>query len=176
MSTVAAAPQAIMQFTGRWDCLSNFYPSPLMVGDGITYPTAEHAFQAMKTPDRGIRATIAAYTLPGAAKQAGRKLNLRPDWERIKKQVMLRVVMAKFARNPELALRLCATGNALLVEGNTWHDNYWGDCHCGQRAACEMPGLNYLGQILMAARFVLREDQPSVTASERFQTVTEETP
>lgn len=147
-----------MKFAGRWDCLSNFYPSPLMVGDGITYPTAEHAFQAMKTLDRAIRATIATYELPGAAKQAGRKLDQRPDWEGVKKQIMLRVVMAKFARNPDLAAILCATGDVPLIEGNTWHDNYWGDCHCGRLGACGTPGLNYLGQILAAARLVLRDD------------------
>jgi ribA/ribD-fused uncharacterized protein len=153
-----------MKFAGRWECLSNFHASPLIVGDGITYPTAEHAFQAMKTLDRGIRKTIAAYQLPGAAKQAGRKLDLRPDWERVKKQVMLHVVMAKFARNSDLAAVLCATGDATLIEGNTWHDNYWGDCHCG-RAACGTAGRNYLGRILTAARLVLQDDRSTPDTS-----------
>jgi ribA/ribD-fused uncharacterized protein len=88
-------------------------------------------------------------------------VDLRPDWERIKKQVMLRVVLAKFARNPELAAELRETGNACLIEGNTWHDNYWGDCRCGGPSCTGTDGWNYLGQILMAARMVLRDDGPA---------------
>jgi ribA/ribD-fused uncharacterized protein len=160
MTETAEPLQAIGTFDGPYAFLSNFCPSPITgLGDGITYPTAEHAFQAQKTPEIDVRRRIAAYNLPGAAKQAGRQVNLRSDWERIKKQVMLRVVLAKFARNPDLSRQLAATGHAVLVEGNTWHDNYWGDCHCG-RPKCAEPGLNYLGSILMAARLVLREDKP----------------
>jgi predicted NAD-dependent protein-ADP-ribosyltransferase YbiA (DUF1768 family) len=72
---------------------------------------------------------------------------------------MLRVVLGKFCRNEddELARLLCATGDIPLVEQNTWHDNYWGDCRCG-RPSCGEPGKNYLGGILMAARLVLCED------------------
>lgn len=148
----------IAAFDGPYRFLSNFHPSPVTgLGDGITYPTGEHAFQAQKTPEIGVRRRIAAYELPGAAKAAGRQVDLRSDWERIKKQVMLRVVLAKFCRNPDLAAKLCETGHALLIEGNTWHDNYWGDCHCA-RPSCEKPGLNYLGSILTAARLVLRQD------------------
>lgn len=158
MGTITSAPKAITAFTGRWDFLSNFHPSPLAMSDRIIYPTGEHAFQAQKTWDLEVRRAIASYELPGAAKQAGRRIDLRGDWEAAKKQVMLRVVLNKFTQSLDLAAKLLATGNAVLVEGNTWHDNYWGDCHCG-RTACDTPGLNYLGQILMAVRLVLRDDQ-----------------
>jgi predicted NAD-dependent protein-ADP-ribosyltransferase YbiA (DUF1768 family) len=35
-------------------------------------------------------------------------------------------VLAKFRHNAELADKLVATTGALLVEGNTWHDQIWG--------------------------------------------------
>jgi ribA/ribD-fused uncharacterized protein len=150
--------QVIGAFDGPYRFLSNFYPASVYgLGDGLTYPTAEHAFQAQKTALLEVRRRIAEYVTPAAAKSAGRQVELRSDWERIKKQVMLRVVLAKFCRDADLARELCDTGHALLVEGNTWHDNYWGDCHCG-RPACAAPGKNYLGSILTSARLVLRED------------------
>lgn len=149
--------EGITDFTGEYAFLSNFWLAPVMMPDAITYPSGEHAFQAQKTTYTRERQRIAALPAPGEAKGAGRRVQLRPDWERIKKQVMLRVVLAKFCHDPELARLLCETGPAPLAEGNTWHDNYWGDCRCG-RAACAEQGSNYLGQILMAVRLVLRED------------------
>jgi ribA/ribD-fused uncharacterized protein len=151
--------EGIRGFSGEYAFLSNFHLSPVTVGDGLVYPSGEHAFQAQKTPDRPTRERIARLATPGEAKGAGRHVALRSDWERIKKQVMLRVVLGKFCRNEndELARLLCATGRAPLVESNTWHDNYWGDCRCG-RPSCSEPGKNYLGGILMAVRLVLRED------------------
>jgi ribA/ribD-fused uncharacterized protein len=158
---MGAAPvvvEGITRFSGPYAFLSNFHPSPLSIPpETITYPTAEHAFQAFKTLNTAERRRIAGLPTPGAAKGAGRHVDLREDWERLKKQVMLRVVLAKFARNPDLAEQLCATGKAPLLEGNDWHDNYWGDCRCG-RPSCGHLGGNYLGQILMAARLVLRAD------------------
>ena len=147
--------EGITRFVGAYAFLSNFHPSVVYIGDNIAYPTAEHAFQAYKTADMSQRIRIAHLSTPGEAKGAGRRVDLRPDWEQIKKQAMLRVVMAKFTHDPERAAALCATDRAPLMEGNTWHDNYWGDCRCGQQA-CDPRGLNYLGQILMAARMVLR--------------------
>ena len=43
-----------------------------------------------------------------------------------------------------------ATGGAVLVEGNTWHDNYWGCCTCSRCAGRR--GRNNLGRLLMKLR------------------------
>lgn len=77
----------------------------------------------------------------------------RPDCEH-EYQTMSRLVLAKFLDHPELAHQLLATGDALLIEGNRWHDNTWGDCRCGSRDRhnCVPPGSNWLGQILMSVR------------------------
>lgn len=80
---------------------------------------------------------------------------LRDDWEFFKNAIMLKVVVAKFEQNPELAEKLIATGHAELREGNDWHDNYWGHCYCEKCA--ELPHRNQLGLTLIAVRACLRK-------------------
>lgn len=147
----------INSFYGRWAFLSNFYPSPL-VWQGITYPTAEHAYNAGKSTRRVDRYIVAEAPTPQRAKQLGRGLNLRPDWEWARYQVMREVLLAKFARHPLRIEALMSTGDAVLVEGqsvgNRWHDQHWGDCYCG-RAKCLPPGANHLGFMLMELRYLL---------------------
>lgn len=146
----------ITRFTGDYGFLSNFFVSPFPYGR-IAWPTVEHAFQAHKTLDPAARAAIASLPTAREAKKAGRALDLRPDWEQIRKQVMLDLLIAKFRHYPKLARRLAETGGQPLVEGNAWHDQYWGSCNCGQ-PACQQPGLNYLGQLLMAVRLTYTLD------------------
>lgn len=57
---------------------------------------------------------------------------------------MYEIVLAKFTQNPELLDKLKATGDAILIEGNYWHDTFWG--------VCEGKGKNYLGKIIMKIR------------------------
>lgn len=149
---------AITEFQGEWRWLSNFWMCPVPIG-GIVYPSSEHAYQASKVLDMNARAKIADMATPGEAKRAGQVLTLRTDWERSKKRVMLLVVLAKFSNNHDLARQLAATGAAMLIEGNHWHDNFWGSCacrRCGQ-GDCNN-GLNYLGRILTMVRDIVRED------------------
>ena len=70
---------------------------------------------------------------------------------------MREVVICKFMQNPDLMKKLLATGDAKLVEGNTWHDNYWGICRCGSRDKCGT-GSNMLGKILMQVRDTYRSN------------------
>ena len=82
------------------------------------------------------------------AKKRGRKLDLRPDWEKVKISLMYEICMCKFMQNPTLRDSLLATGNALLVEGNNWGDYFWGKVNGN--------GENQLGLILMDVREKLR--------------------
>ena len=134
-------------FQEEYRFLSNFYKSPL-VFEGETYPTVEHAFQAAKTDDAEERATIRANANPVIAKRKGRKVTLRADWEEVKRDVMRTILRIKFA-DAELAAKLTATGTEELIEGNFWHDRYWGKCRC---AKCGGAGLNVLGESLMQVR------------------------
>lgn len=144
----------IKQFDGEFRFLSNFYPSVVTL-DGVWYPTVEHAFQAAKTLDFHRRWEISKLATPGMAKRAGRQVVLRPDWEQlvgdfqVKQLVMKELTFQKYARNPRLRHQLLATGNAELIEGNTWGDTYWG--------VCRGEGRNELGKILMHVRGALAE-------------------
>ena len=56
----------------------------------------------------------------------------------------------QYVRHEELRKKLLATGDAYIVEGNHWHDNFWGNCSCSR---CDrLVGQNHLGKILMLIR------------------------
>lgn len=139
----------INNFDGEYRFLSNFANSKI-VYEGIEYPTVEHAFQAAKTLNMNQRKEIAALKTPGEAKRAGRReVILRKDWEKVKDGIMYDLLKLKF-ENPVLRKKLIATGNELLEEGTTWHDNYWGNCYCDR---CKnISGKNMLGILLMKVR------------------------
>ena len=139
----------IDKFEGKYEFLSNFADSPFEF-EGITYPTNEHFFQAMKTKDLSQRMMIAFADTPGQAKRAGRRVALRKDWEQVKVDVMKQGLRLKFDSNPDLKEQLLATGNATLIEGTLWHDNEWGNCTCPQ--CVNIPGKNLLGKALMELR------------------------
>ena len=85
---------------------------------------------------------------PSKAKQLGRKVKLRKDWEEVKTNIMYDICLAKFTQNQDLKEKLLKTGNAILIEGNWWNDTYWG--------VCNGIGENNLGKILMKIREELK--------------------
>ena len=140
-------------FEGPTAFLSNFFEEP----DGTT---VEHEFQAAKTFDLREKVQIFACTTPGQAKRKGHKVPLRSDWETkqanaqpLKVNVMRELVFRKFWDHGTLADQLANTGDDELVEGNRWHDQFWGNCHC---ESCQnITGQNWLGIVLMDVRAVL---------------------
>lgn len=142
-------------FDGHWAFLSNFYWHEIEF-EGIKYPTNEHFFQAMKTLDEDERREISRCLTPGRAKRMGRRVALRPDWEDVKEDVMFEALCLKFA-DKQLADWLLETGNSVLVEGTTWHDNEWGNCSCPKCAHIE--GKNKLGKLLMKVRDMIKEER-----------------
>lgn len=145
----------ITEFNGKYAFLSNFFHSPFAY-DGIEYPTVEHFFQAMKTLDQEERKKIAAADSPGKAKQMGRHVQLRKDWEEIKEAVMLEGLYLKFT-DEQLADWLLETGNEELIEGNFWCDQTWGSCNCPKHK--DIPGKNLLGKLLMKVRSEIKEER-----------------
>lgn len=142
----------IGEFKDQYRFLSNFYIAPL-VWNGMAWPHSEAAYQAAKTLDQAKWAEFAKMT-PSQAKQAGKVVELRPDWEQVKVRIMLEIVAAKFLQNKDLAEKLRATGDAILEEGNHWRDTTWGIC-----PAYSGKGHNYLGQILMQVRTWLQNNE-----------------
>jgi ribA/ribD-fused uncharacterized protein len=123
----------------------------------MRYATAEHAFNAGKTLYPSHRQWIAGAPSPGEAKKRGQRVALRPDWDvRVRYEVMAEVLRAKFT-GPGPVAALLSTGDAMLVEGNRWHDQHWGDCRCG-RPACRETGENHLGRMLMERRAELQPE------------------
>lgn len=116
----------------------------------LTFQNTEAAFQAMKDMSK---AKEFCGLSPSEAKRKGRRVSLRLDWESVKDNVMRIVLRCKFTQNPELADMLVATGDAELVEGNTWNDRYWG--------VCDGQGKNKLGQLLMELRTELAQERQS---------------
>ena len=61
---------------------------------------------------------------PAEAKKWGKQVHLRPDWEQVKDDIMKELLRQKFSHEP-FRLQLLSTGDAKLIEGNTWNDTYW---------------------------------------------------
>jgi ribA/ribD-fused uncharacterized protein len=139
----------ISEFKGEHRYLSSFWPVRVEY-DGAIYPSVEHAYQAAKTLDPDERLSIRYARTPGQAKRLGQEVTLRPDWEEMKVFIMLGLLKQKFAPGSELAEKLKATLPETLIEGNHWHDNFWGRCNCSR---CEgVPAENNLGMCLMEVR------------------------
>ena len=133
----------IEKFRGKYYFLSNFSRIPVSL-ENITYPTSEHAYQAYKTKNLGEREKIAKLDTPAKAKKYGNKLILRENWDSIKLEIMENIIRQKFLQNPIYLKKLLETGDAELIEGNTWKDTYWG--------VYKGKGQNNLGKILMKIR------------------------
>ena len=140
--------RVIGRFTGPYDFLSNFFPCRVTFY-GMTFPSVEAAFQAAKCAGPKERARFLTLT-PAQAKRLGRRIRMRPDWDARKLTIMHNLLVHKFEENPDLVPKLLDTGGAVLVEGNTWHDNFWGSCICPRRSGER--GRNHLGRLLMQLR------------------------
>ena len=142
-----------IRFYGSDSIFSNFFPSAFQL-DGLEWSTVEHYFQAQKFmegyPQYGE--LIRSSNTPGKAKSLGqtRELQLRPDWEDYKEDVMRRALYAKFTQVGELTEQLLGTGEKELIEDS--RDRYWGNGKNGL-------GLNRLGVLLMETRQRIREEQ-----------------
>lgn len=143
----------ITEFNGEYSFLSNFYEESFMVA-GVVYPTVEHYYQVSKTNDVFEKEKLYNTLSPGKVKRLGRKVTLRNDWEDIKFAVMEQGVYCKFAQNDDIRKKLLNTKDKILIEGNNWHDNYWGDCYCDK--CVNISGENKLGKILMIVRDQLK--------------------
>ena len=114
----------------------------------IVYPTTEHAYQAAKVESLDVKTSIKNCHTPADAKDYFETHDIKPDhdWTIEKKlMVMEELLVIKFGgKEPLLTRALLATGDAELIEGNTWNDTFWG--------VCNNIGENNLGRILMKVR------------------------
>lgn len=140
----------IHRFRLKYDYLSNFYPACVQV-DGLEYLCSEAAYQAAKCANAEDRLLFVELN-SNDSKRLGRNIPVRSDWEKVRIGEMEKIVRAKFTQNPHLAQFLMETEDAELIEGNSWHDTFWGvDLKTGE-------GENHLGRILMALREDFRQN------------------
>ena len=135
----------INNFRGDYHYLSNFYEASVTY-NGCSFTNNEAAFQSQKCPSQ-----MKAFENldPSSAKRKGRHVTLRSDWEKVKIGIMGDIVLAKFTQNPQLRVKLLATDDAYLEEGNNWGDRIWGTVNG--------VGQNHLGNILMKVREKMRD-------------------
>ena len=141
-------PRRIDRFVGEHRYLSNFFMSPVRDELGDVYPSVEHAYQATKATTEDDKNAILAAVKPMEAKEHGSKFVLASNWQTRKLEVMHLLLRNKFAPGTPLADKLLATGDAQIIEGNNWGDDFWGQCNG--------VGENHLGRLLMEIRAGLR--------------------
>ena len=160
----------ITEFKGEHRWCSNFWMANEII-NGITFCCNEQWYVWNKCTENGFHAELEINgkhymnikdrdalmllsTLPidnekkaVAIKKFGRhNIVLNPLFDRIKLSVMETGLRAKFDQNPDLRQKLIDTFPAMLVEGNTWGDVFWGvDLHTRK-------GENHLGKLLMKLR------------------------
>ncbi len=122
--------------------------------EGVSWPTVEHYFQAMKFHDHDLKhfEKIRTAASPKKARQLGRSRlhKLRKDWHKVRRVVMTRALYTRCKANPEVAKALLDTGEQRLVEASQY-DYFWG---CGR----DRRGENQYGEVLMDVRKRLREE------------------
>lgn len=134
-------------FSGEFAFLSNMYPCSVNVevnGTDYSFSNSEAAFHAGKCIDPNEIKLLQDAKTGKIAKQIGRCVKMRSDWNSYRLKWMEIVVRAKFEQNPDLMRMLLNTDSIPLIETNTWNDCFWG--------ICRGKGLNHLGEILMKIR------------------------
>jgi ribA/ribD-fused uncharacterized protein len=133
---------------------SNLYRR-LIVFEGLTFSTGEHAYQYGKARKPKVRNWLMAAPSPALLAMAAHGLypwDIAPGWSAGRYDRMRRVVEAKFRQHPDLAEILLATGSARIVETATTDNEVnrrWGEVNG--------VGQNWLGKILMEVRAALSE-------------------
>lgn len=124
---------------------SNFAPFGIDL-DNARWRTVENYYQAQKFTDPSLRKLIRKAEKPQIAKDLADKNRavIRPDWDKIKDDVMYRAVRRKFELHPELKAMLLATGDEEIIEAAPT-DTYWGVGRDGT-------GQNKLGRIIARIR------------------------
>lgn len=141
----------ILEFQGPYRWLSNFEPVDVEY-EGVIYPSVEHAYQAAKLLDPDMRLLLLTLSA-GQAKRfpKAHPHACRPYWDTLRYNVMAGLVAQKFPQDPFRRL-LLETGTEPIVEGNRWHDTFWGRCLCNTHKGM---GQNVLGRLIMAQRELL---------------------
>jgi ribA/ribD-fused uncharacterized protein len=134
--------------------LSNMAAGYPLYVNGLTIYSSEALYQACKFPYLPhLQEKVLRETSPMSAKMVTKPYqnNIRPDWDKIKVQVMYWCLRVKLAQNfAKFGLLLESTGNRPIVEESN-KDPFWGAMP--QKTDKNMlVGINALGRLLMKLR------------------------
>lgn len=149
----------IDSFDGEYRWLSNFWPCCIKDTQGNVYPTAEHAYQAMKYRDEKLRAWVREAPTPQEAVTRGCARPLQqPNWYKNRYEVMLKILRKKFSI-PELKQKLLATRSEEIQYKSKTAGTYWAISVRWNPTLQEKvsTGDNMLGKALMQVRSELRK-------------------
>lgn len=144
--------EEIKFFKGEWEFLSNFYPCRIEM-DGNIFPSSEHAYMSCKSLDPSwIKYCTDPMNSPNTVKKKSYTIELREDWDQVRIPSMKKALYFKFIQEP-FRTKLLNTRDKNLIEGNHWHDNFFGSCICEK---CGDNGKNNLGKLLIELRDFLK--------------------
>ena len=153
------------KIANKYRAFTTFAATPITLitdGEGDTFPTVEHYYQAMKFQDNDPTwyAQVRDAPTPLKAREMGssKEHPIAPDFMGNRMKYMKRALEAKFS-NKDLRNLLLSTGEKRLVEGSAVN-SYWGE-------GADKKGENNLGKLLMDLRELLRgnEDMPGLQVS-----------
>lgn len=119
---------------------------------GVSWMTAEHAYQAAKFEDKSIQEKIRKANSAHDAKKIAEthKSERREDWGDIKLSIMEEIVRTKLSQHSYIQKRLKQTGDREIIE-NSPKNSFWG-------WGSNKDGQNNLGKIWMKLRNELKSD------------------
>lgn len=150
-----------LAFQSHHAWLSNFYPANIVI-HGEKFDSAEQAFQytkAIRMKDTVAASLILKKKKPQDIKKLGAGVEITPQWDSDKIDVMRFIVKEKFRQNPDICQKLFRTGQQQLIEATL--DPFW-----GAKATLTSKSLktgtwiggNMLGKIIMEIREELKRE------------------
>ncbi|MBT2403674.1 MULTISPECIES: NADAR family protein [unclassified Streptomyces] len=132
--------------------LRSDYPASINI-EGIPYSSVAHAYWALSVDDSTAQAAIAAADTSYAARKLAADATQRAGWEHARSAVMIMLLRAKYAQNPDLAEVLLATDDATLIYDDA-DSPFWGD-NAGR-------GRNWAGRLLELVRSELHAQRAGI--------------
>lgn len=161
MSSIRTLKNGVVKFHDAHDALYGVFsplsPHPIVVRHR-QYPSVHHYFLTERFKDSPVEDAIlraaSVWELERIVKESEATGGYqRPDWNRVKIDVMLLGCYFKFRQNEAARRVLLSTDSKTLVD-HTPTDDFWGDNGDGT-------GKNLLGVVLMAVRDRLTREKPS---------------
>lgn len=156
----------IVCFSGKDNPLSNFFPSDLKVF-GQTFPSAEHAFQHVKSLRSGDLSRAEAIRKSETAldaKRLGSQVLESDAWISSKDTVMREILEAKLQQCAKFKDALANVKKTDILVESTW-DSYWGSglnlTGTSHTVMQHWPGQNRLGRLLAGIASQLQRTEPT---------------